>query len=697
MKNLKLGAKILLGFGIVIALMFVNCVVVIVANSNTITNVKRLETYSELQTKANALLDDFDNANTEAHILYNIISDEATEAFRTEAKTLDSSFDEVLTHINQYSYLSPFLDDLTEAQNSYQTWHSSVEKVIEFNNSLTEERQTLTGVGKTITEVSDAMFNTELARAGGGTDLLAQTTEINRTITLFRLDMRTFIQNFDITNLDTILANMDKAMEQATAYQANLTSPEEIQRVDDLIAKITNYREHTVAFGNLISESDKVISAAIPLGDNAANLIRSAVELMDQTMAKQVQSAKSTSTASLIIVIAISLISMVASLIMAFLILRSITEPVKQIVAAADALAEGDVSIEIEYESKDELGTLVESFKKMMNTIRGQVNLVGQLAEGDVSFDVPVRSSKDAMNIALQGMTQKMNQTFEEIRSTSSQVSSGAQQIAQASTNLATGSTEQAATIQEFNATIYEIHSMADNNSQMAAETLTDVHESSRLMEECTQLMNEMIHSMQDINEKSQSISKVIKVIDDIAFQTNILALNAAVEAARAGQHGKGFAVVADEVRNLASKSAVAAKETAGLIEQSVESVEEGNTIVARVNESIQSVSILSEKNAQSISSISDASLKQKTSIAGITEGMSQISHVVQANSATAEETAASSEEMSAQATMLDTILSRFKLRNESDFMPALGSGTTHTDSSYDDSFMLDSADDVLF
>ncbi|GHU80191.1 methyl-accepting chemotaxis protein [Clostridia bacterium] len=311
---------------------------------------------------------------------------------------------------------------------------------------------------------------------------------------------------------------------------------------------------------------------------------------------------------------------------------------------------------------KDETSQSLAAFLKMLEQFIYYGDCLTTVANRDLSVAVKPLGDSDTCGVALKGMLSNLNAMFTEIRTSASQVSSGSGQIAQASQNLATGASEQAATIQEFTATVTEIQNMADSNTKTATTTLQDVHESSRVMVDCTNAMNQMLNAMRDIDDRSQSISKVIKVIDDIAFQTNILALNAAVEAARAGQHGKGFAVVADEVRNLASKSADAAKETAALIESSSQSVAEGNGIVTKVNESLQAVSTISDKNAQSIEKLHDASRQQSESMAEVTAAITQLSSVVQANSATAEETAASSQEMSAQAAVLNEIVARFKI-----------------------------------
>jgi methyl-accepting chemotaxis protein len=256
-----------------------------------------------------------------------------------------------------------------------------------------------------------------------------------------------------------------------------------------------------------------------------------------------------------------------------------------------------------------------------------------------------------------------------QIDASAEQVAAGADQVSTGAQALAQGATEQASAIQELSDTIQEIANNARANAKRSEEAMERANYAGQQVGENARNMDEMVEAMNRISESSQEIGKIIATIENIAFQTNILALNAAVEAARAGAAGKGFAVVADEVRNLATKSDQAAKATKDLIDHSIASVQDGTKIVDRVSESLQKTVDAARKLEVSIKEIGHAVEEEAESITQVTEGIDQISSVVQTNSATSEESAATSEELSGQATVMKTMMARFKLdRNERDF-----------------------------
>jgi len=240
---------------------------------------------------------------------------------------------------------------------------------------------------------------------------------------------------------------------------------------------------------------------------------------------------------------------------------------------------------------------------------------------------------------------------------------SASRQVADGAHSLAQGSVKQAASVEELSTSIAEINIMARENLTLSTASLDDARKAGKLMGVCIGQMDQMLAAMGIIDEKSKSILKTTKVIDDIAFQTNILALNAAVEAARAGQHGKGFAVVAEEVRSLALKSAAAAKETSGLLESSTQSVENGNRIVKEVNVSLHSAAEITQQNVEQITKVQSISTAQSAAMEQVHTGIDQVAQVVHQNSATAQESAASSEEMTAQANSLEDLINTFSYR----------------------------------
>ena len=313
---------------------------------------------------------------------------------------------------------------------------------------------------------------------------------------------------------------------------------------------------------------------------------------------------------------------------------------------------------------KDEIGLTIGECILFINRVGEVSTLLEAIASGDLVHDANRLSESDTMGNALHHLFENLNGMFVDIRASADQVSTGSKQVADGAQTLAHGATEQAASIEQLSSSISDIAQKTKENSHLAnnaAELAGNIKDNA---EKGSRQMDEMMSAVGEINEASSSISKVIKVIDDIAFQTNILALNAAVEAARAGQHGKGFAVVAEEVRSLAAKSAEAAKDTGGLIENSIEKANLGVRIAEETSLSLSDIVSGINESTQIVMEIAQASEEQTISIGQINTGIDQVAQVVQQNSATAEESAAASEEMSAQAATLQELIAQFKLKN---------------------------------
>ena len=285
------------------------------------------------------------------------------------------------------------------------------------------------------------------------------------------------------------------------------------------------------------------------------------------------------------------------------------------------------------------------------------------IAGGDLSQAVPVLSSDEIGQLAsaLEQMRQNLQQSMSEIHMAADQVAAGARNVSDASVSLSQGAAEQASSVEELSSSISEISSQTASNAENADQAHELTEKARQQAEVGDGDMKEMLQAMDAINVSSTNISKIIKVIDEIAFQTNILALNAAVEAARAGQHGKGFAVVAEEVRNLAARSAKAAKETTDMIEDSIEKVENGRTIATKTADALQAIMTNVAEVTDIVGSIAKASNEQKLALAQIDQGVTQVSQVVQSNSATSEEAASASEELSAQAERLKETAGHFR------------------------------------
>lgn len=361
----------------------------------------------------------------------------------------------------------------------------------------------------------------------------------------------------------------------------------------------------------------------------------------------------------------------------ALFVSKSIAKPIIAVVKSANEVASGDFNIKIDTKATGEVGLLIDSFEligKTLLTYKAYIeeisDILNQIAGGNINFKLEYDYMGEFSKIkdALLNISKTLTSTLNEIKVASDQIASGSEQVASGAQALSQGATEQASSIEELSATIQEISSQIDDNARTAQNANMLSSEAKTGVIEANNDMRQLMKAMEEINHKSNEISNIIKAIDNIAFQTNILALNAAVEAARAGSAGKGFAVVADEVRNLAQKSAEAAKDTTLLISDTVQAVSRGSSIAEKTAVSLNAVVKKTEGLTSLIEDIAQASFRQAESSNQVTIGIEQISSVVQTNSATSEESAAASEELSSQAVLLNELVNKFQLSDDSSY-----------------------------
>jgi methyl-accepting chemotaxis protein len=481
-------------------------------------------------------------------------------------------------------------------------------------------------------------------------------------------DVSTFTSNIEKYKADIAQARKD--------YEATVT---------DWDAEIA-YEAFQTKYEAYIPYIDQVITTASTEGEDAAYELYSAHISDSDAIVAEIENmaeynigiagdldanADSVALISLIIQIITILIAMVVAIVFAVTTAKALSAPIAQLnKIAIQAGTTGnlnfsaeEIALSKEFASgKDEIAESMGNFCRFMDTIIGYMQELEKVADNDLTVRLQPLSDKDTVANAINKMTSQLSDLVKSVKNTSGEVQSSTSQLAEAAQTMAEGTTEQAASIEELSASIADVSEKTKANAIMARQAANISEGIKASAETGSGQMNEMTKAVDEINRASQDISKVIKVIDDIAFQTNILALNAAVEAARAGEAGKGFAVVADEVRNLASKSAAAAKETSALIENSMKKAELGSKIADETAQSLAGIVTGVNEGTIIFEQIATSSEDQNISIGQINVGIGQVSEVIQRNSAVTQETAASSEELSAQATKLNSIISVFKV-----------------------------------
>ncbi|AFA48300.1 methyl-accepting chemotaxis protein [Acetobacterium woodii] len=436
------------------------------------------------------------------------------------------------------------------------------------------------------------------------------------------------------TRLDVINAESEENNTLLKEYETNIRNEEDRALFATLTESVATYRDirnqnidllKNGKYDQALAEINQVTQAREAVDQDLEALITYNTTLAEEILNQNTASFQTQSTIMIIFI----MIGIALAVGLGLMVANMISKPLQRMVEAAEAIADGNLNVMIKIDGRDEVGELGLAFEKM---------------------------------------TGHINEIMTNIDSAAEQVAAGSKQIADSSIGLSQGATEQASSIEQLTASIEEISSQTRIN----ADNANEANELAEITKENAELGNSemklMLQSMEEINESSSNISKIIKVIDEIAFQTNILALNAAVEAARARQHGKGFAVVAEEVRNLAARSADAAKETTRMIEGSIKKVDDGRKIASKTADALDKIVGNVAKVSDIVGNIASASNEQAIGISQINQGIMQVSEVVQVNSATSEESASASEELSSQAELLREQAAWFQLKNIGNF-----------------------------
>ncbi len=687
MKNLKIVQKLMVGFGGTIAIMILICVLVSMSNNMVIEKVNAIDNYSTIQTMCKNLIFNFYEARINARIIYLESNNEAYNKAKENNTKLDEIITQMIGYIDEYKQLDVYTEQLKQTEQLKNEWYEVVDSVQQCNldmdqiisDMLMQEQEMLKSKGlvdlqmqtirdemeKEIT-LSDRYRRVNMIENMNNVNIQLEKVVKYTTVMTGFLDVETYYQEtIDIldTTIDTLEAYLLEARRQEVK---DLTSTilDAAKKYKDLVIR---YRETVINHDNFIDQAALKSEATISVADKL-------MISLDDSVANEVDDTVTRLKLSITIIIIIIGIAIASSAIIAVIITNGITRPVRKMKEVIDKVKDTgnliftkEMSKELEEASlsKDEIGTSIKAFSQMLERFVYISNQLEAVSKGDLSISINTISEIDTIGNSLKTMIINLNEMFSQINQSTYQVAAGSNQIAHAAQVLAQGSTEQAESIKELSNNIEVISSNTDNNSSMANDAERLAQDIKQIAQKGSVQMDEMVTAVTQINEASQVINKVIKVIDDIAFQTNILALNAAVEAARAGTHGKGFAVVAEEVRNLAAKSADAARETGELIANSIEKAQIGVKIANETSASLHDIVEGVNKSSDIVINISKSSKEQLSSITEITKNISQVNIVVQQNSATAEQSAAASQELSGQSAMLEELVNKFKLSSK--------------------------------
>jgi methyl-accepting chemotaxis protein len=697
MKNLSVSRKLLVGFGVIVLLIGVILGVTVVTSLTRNSDLQEISYFSNLQDTIINYRGNLLQGRVELRTVFT-----SAEGNDDEYELATQYLNAALADLESARSLSvTYLDNLflTDIDEEIEVTEKLLAQIASIHQNDLNFREVKTGaissnqamntafneMVATIREDADAGLNLDSSVDADKESTHIRVANLERSsntavvIGSIRANSHLIGLSQDVTALATIRGNIDSAEAILSEISSTATNPQVSNMANNTNATLETYYGVMSNLVDIINQQEGITAVAREYLDeltNNSNAIVSEIATeFNATLAQNI----ATSTVVMIALIIIVVLSVIIAIAMALIITKQITTPLGLMLASlTQAGGTGDLNftpealakIQAQAQAKDEIGKCLAAFAKFMDKVIYYGQELTSVANRDLTIKVEKLSEKDTIGTALESMVDQLRDMFGEIKMSSEQVTTGASQISDAAQSLAQGSAEQAASVEELSGNINEVATKTESNAKMAGEAAQLSDRVRASAQRGAEQMNEMMQAVREINDASLEIKNVISTIDNIAFQTNILALNAAVEAARAGAAGKGFAVVAEEVRSLAAKSAEAAKETGAMIENSVGKAELGARIADETSASLTEIVSGINDSSEIVSKIALSSEEQSASIKQITIGIDQVAQVVQRNSATAEESAAASEEMNAQSSSLNELISHFKLTDDSPKQP---------------------------
>ncbi len=689
LKNFSIGTKLLWGFGLLSVLIAVVGLAGYLCLGYVATEVRLMNDLADISKKANELVDSVNAARNASAKFVIDKNSEHTNALHESIQSITVNVPKLETQVKANGRCDDDvcneLGNMLSSSAGYKKEHDNYVEYFTKKLAADEQRRNAASdVEENLKSLLAAIKNRnegmkEKNEKGEDIILFERINTVEEVVRLFAQTEQTrrFMRDYELNLGDPKVRDgfLGQAKTALRAMQKELTEtikPKLVTQTakDNVDQAFKSLDTWGVTIDANVAANMAMLDSITTKDKVAANFAKSAGKVIEMitgdTKACENKINAITRTASYGIVAAIVL-GVAIGLILGFVFRTDITTGIKTVTDLMEILAkEGDISVQVPYsvlERKDETGLLGNAMKLVLADYVGVGNLANRLAEGDWTASVTPKSEKDTMNRSLREMIHSVNDALLQVNEAIIQVSTGASQVAQASESLSQGATESAASIEEISASMNEMGSQTNANAQNAADANRLSGQANDAAQSGQEMMMKMISSMEQITKNADDVQKVVKVIDDISFQTNLLALNAAVEAARAGVHGKGFAVVAEEVRNLAARSAKAAAETTQMIENNNRQIRAGAEIASQTANNLTSIVEQSTKVAGLIGEIATASREQALGVSQVSQGLSQIEAVTQQNTASAEETASVSHEMSSQASQLQNLISHFKLQ----------------------------------